>query len=110
LSKVDAHLKGTKLEPADRARLQTVKEMLSEEIALAEGKWSGEVKEKWHPAEGFFTRSAKAIASGLMAASKDEAQAMSRLNFYINRAGKNLSAEDHSRLEHAKALLQAKKK
>jgi hypothetical protein len=31
---------------------------------------------------------------------------MSRLNFYINRAGSNLSKKDKARLEEAKKLLQ----
>jgi hypothetical protein len=30
---------------------------------------------------------------------------MAKLNFYINRAGENLSSKDKSRLEHAKGLL-----
>ena len=73
---------------------------------LYEAKWSGDVKEKWHPEEGFFTKSASSIALGLKDASKDLKQAMSRLNFYINRAGDNLSNEDHKRLEQAKSKLQ----
>lgn len=70
-------------------------------------KWSGDVKTKWHPKEGFFDRSATEIASGLKSASDDLKQAMSRLNFYINRAGDNLSSEDKSRLELAKDKLSA---
>lgn len=70
-------------------------------------KWSGDVKTKWHPKEGFFDRSASEIASGLKSASDDLKQAMSRLNFYINRAGDNLSSEDKSRLELAKNKLSA---
>lgn len=72
-------------------------------------KWSGDVKTKWHPPEGFFERPAQSIADGLMRASKDYAQALSRLNFYINRGGSNLSSEDKSRLNHAKSLLEKKK-
>lgn len=79
--------------------------ILQELLELHEAKWSGEVKEKWSPEEGFFEKSATAIAKGLKAASKDLKQAMSRLNFYINRAGKNLSAEDKERLESAKEKL-----
>ena len=73
---------------------------------LFEEKWSGKVKAKWEPPEGFFTRSSSRIATGLKSSSKDLRQAMSRLNFYINRAGGNLSAEDHERLEDAKKKLQ----
>lgn len=70
-------------------------------------KWSGEVTEhdKWHPPEGLFKKSAKEIAETLKANSKDEKQAMARLNFYINRAGKNLSEEDRKRLDKAKEIL-----
>lgn len=79
--------------------------LIRELLNLNESKWSGDVKEKWHPPEGFFTKSASAIALGLKDASKDLKQAMSRLNFYINRAGSNLSDEDHKRLELAKTKL-----
>lgn len=68
-------------------------------------KWSGKVETKWEPKEGFFKQSAEKIASGLKRASKDLKQAMSRLNFYINRAGENLSSEDKKRLENAKEKL-----
>ncbi|MCK5021291.1 MAG: DUF3175 domain-containing protein [Candidatus Peribacteraceae bacterium] len=68
-------------------------------------KWSGEVETKWEPPEGFFEKPAKDIASDLKSSSKDYKQAMSRLNFYINRAGKNLEKEDKSRLETAKNKL-----
>lgn len=70
-----------------------------------EAKWSAAVDTDWTPSEGFFKKSAQSIASGLKRASKDLKQAMSRLNFYVNRAGKNLSAEDKSKLQHAKQLL-----
>jgi len=72
---------------------------------LVEEMWSSQVKTKWHPPEGFFKQSAQKIASGLKSASKDLKQGMSRLNFYLNRAGKNLSQDDLSRLEKAKKLL-----
>lgn len=80
-------------------------ERILELAGLLEAKWSGDVKEKWHPPEGFFTRSSGDIASGLKSASKDLKQAMSRLNFYINRAGSNLSGSDKARLEAAKEKL-----
>jgi hypothetical protein len=54
---------------------------------LAEEKWSADVKTKWTPPEGFFTKSAKEIASGLKAASDSLKQAVSRANFYYNRSG-----------------------
>jgi len=67
--------------------------------------WSGDVKTKWKPKEGFFNESADKIASGLKRASKDLKQAMSRLNFFINRAGDKLAAADKKRLESAKDKL-----
>jgi len=79
------------------------------ERVVDEEKWSAKVKTKWSPPEGFFKQDAGKIASGLMSASKDGAQAMERLNFYINRAGDNLSAEDKARLEDAKKKLSAMK-
>lgn len=69
-------------------------------------KWSGDVKEKWHPPEDFFKKSASTIANGLIKASKDKRQAIARLQFYINRAGKNLSSSDRKKLDTAKGLIQ----
>lgn len=83
-----------------------IKELLKlKEDTLNEELWSGKVREKWHPPEGFFKKSAKSIATGLKGASRNLKQAMSRLNFYINRAGTNLSGDDRDRLEKAKELL-----
>ncbi|MNK66426.1 hypothetical protein D3C87_857440 [compost metagenome] len=78
--------------------LQTIQEVNAE-------KWSSDVKTQWHPPEGFFEGSAEKIAKGLKRESNGLAQAMSRLNFYINRAGSNLGAGDKQRLEHAKDVL-----
>lgn len=75
------------------------------EKRIKEEKWSGDVKTKWDPPEGFFKQSSGKIASGLKSASKDLKQAMGRLNFYINRAGKNLSDDDQDKLESAKEKL-----
>lgn len=72
---------------------------------MSEAMWTDKVKVKWHSPEGFFTQSAPKIASGLKSASKDLKTAMSRLNFYINRAGKNLDKKDRVRLERAKDQL-----
>jgi len=63
--------------------------------------------------DGIFTLSAKKIAQGLKDAVMESEQtkgtkfqsAMSMLNYYINRAGKNLSAQDKARLEQAKVEL-----
>jgi F0F1-type ATP synthase membrane subunit b/b' len=67
--------------------------------------WSGDVKTHWHPPEGFFEQPAQKIAEGLKSASDGLAQAMDRLDFYINRAGTNLSADAKTRLEKAKEIL-----
>lgn len=80
--------------------------LIKELLHITEKQWLGDVKPKWHPPEGFFEKSATSIATGLKGASKDLKQAMSRLNFYINRAGSNLSAEDSARLQDAKEKLQ----
>lgn len=77
------------------------------EEAKKKKKWSGKVETKWHPPEGFFKQSPAKIASELKKNSKNRQQATGRLVFYINRAGKNLSAEDKKRLEDAKTLLEA---
>jgi hypothetical protein len=63
--------------------------------------------------EGLFTCSASAIAQGLKKAVLESGNtkgtkfqsAMSMLNYYINRAGKNLNAHDKARLEQAKIEL-----
>lgn len=54
--------------------------------------WTENIKPKWHPREGLFTeKDPQVIANYLLKHSKDEAQAMQRLNFYMNRAGSNLT-------------------
>lgn len=70
-------------------------------------KWSGEVtsNEKWHSPPGLFTKPPEEIAQHLKENSRDERQAMSRITFYENRAGKNLGDEDRERLEKAKEEL-----
>jgi len=76
-------------------------------------KWSAEVTENSHALaleQGVFTRSPKEIARSLKRSAEESRarkappfrSAMSMLNFYINRAGKNLSEEDLERLDAAK--------
>jgi len=57
------------------------------------------------PPKDLFTQSAEVISNQLYKDSKDLKQAMSRLNFYMNRAGSNLSKERIKSLEKAKDLL-----
>jgi tRNA(Arg) A34 adenosine deaminase TadA len=72
-------------------------------------KWSAEVTtDSTHPDEGLFNQSASAIAKDLASkkvSPKGPASGMRMLNFYINRAGRNLSASRHAELEKAKSKL-----
>jgi tRNA(Arg) A34 adenosine deaminase TadA len=72
-------------------------------------KWSAKVDtDSTHPDGGLFKKSASAIAKALATkkvSPKGPASGMQMLNFYINRAGKNLSQERHAELEKAKTLL-----
>ena len=74
-------------------------------------KWSAKVDtDSTHPDEGLFNQSASAIAKALASkkvSPKGPASGMRMLNFYINRAGKNLSSERHAELEKAKDKLSA---
>jgi hypothetical protein len=67
--------------------------------------WSSEVDTEWTPPEDLFTKDSEIIANTLKKSSESLKQAMARLNFYINRAGDNLSSDDKKRLEKAKDLL-----
>lgn len=61
-----------------------------------------------HPEEGLFNKSASTIARSLASkkvSPKGPASGMRMLNFYINRAGSNLSEERKAELEEAKTLL-----
>lgn len=72
-------------------------------------KWSAEVtSDATHPEPGLFKEDAKTIATHLASkevSPKGPAQGMQMLNFYINRAGHNLSEERHKVLEEAKQML-----
>jgi hypothetical protein len=72
------------------------------------GKWSGDVETHWTPPEGLFTKSGEDIASTLLSKSDSPGQAMSRLNFYINRAGGNLPADRKGALDRAKEIIHKK--
>ena len=63
-----------------------------------------DVKTSWHPKKGLFTGdNPKEIVDYLMKNSKDQAQAMQRLCFYMNRGGDNLT--NKTVLNKAKQLL-----
>jgi hypothetical protein len=87
---------------------------LVEEAAMAQKKkWSHKVKTvSTFPPEGIFTKDAKTIAK-VMASKKVSPKGIGSgirmIQFFINRAGKNLSPARKRALEKAKQLLQAKK-
>ena len=78
---------------------------VSGSVTEADEEWSDDVKTKWTPPEGTFTKSAKEVADVLKKNSDDLQQAMSRLNFYINRAGDGLDKKTKAELEKAKEEL-----
>ncbi|WP_213806946.1 DUF3175 domain-containing protein [Granulicella sp. dw_53] len=76
---------------------------------MATKKWSAKVDtESTDPQEGLFKKGASTIAKSLAShkvSPKGPASGMRMLNFYINRAGKNLPASRIKVLEHAKEIL-----
>ena len=76
---------------------------------MAPKKWSASVKTvSTYPEHNLFNQDAKTVATHLASkkvSPKGPASGMRMLNFYINRAGKNLPAERHKELERAKELL-----
>lgn len=64
-----------------------------------------------HPPEGLFNRRAATIARSLASkrvSPKGPSSGMRMLNYFINRAGRNLSATRRQELEKAKKLLSLK--
>jgi len=59
----------------------------------------------YKPPKGLFKEPGTQIAKQLLADAKSPGQAMQRLNFYINRAGSNLSEADMKRLNAAKKII-----
>jgi hypothetical protein len=72
-------------------------------------KWIKNVKtDSTHPPEGLFKKSPEIIARMLASkkvSPKGAGSGMRMLTYFINRAGKGLSAQDHAMLEKAKELL-----
>ena len=92
------------------ARILQGEAAVSPEVSMAtKKKWSAKVDtDSTHPHEGLFNEDASTIASELAServSPKGPASGMRMLNFYINRAGKNLSSEREAELENAKSLL-----
>ncbi len=75
-------------------------------------RWVSKVKtDSTHPPAGLFTREAPAIARSLASkkvSPKGPSSGMRMLNYFINRAGKGLSAKRRAELEKAKSLLSKK--
>lgn len=74
---------------------------------IEEALWSGGVKTKHHTPKGLFSKSASDIAKGIKRQHKSLKSAMSALNFYINRGGKNISDSEKAKLNSAKNKLRA---
>ena len=76
---------------------------------MATRKWSAGVKTvSTYPEHDLFNQSAETVAKHLASkkvSPKGPASGMRMLNFYINRAGKNLPEARHKELEKAKELL-----
>ncbi|MFZ3213511.1 MAG: DUF3175 domain-containing protein [Terriglobales bacterium] len=72
-------------------------------------RWVASVKtDSTHPPAGLFTKSAATIARTLASkkvSPKGPGSGMRMLTYFINRAGKGLSAERRAELEKAKTLL-----
>ena len=81
----------------------------NKEQRMATRKWSASVTtDSTHPEPNLFNQNASTIAKHLASkkvSPKGPASGMRMLNFYINRAGKNLPEERHAELEKAKQLL-----
>lgn len=75
-------------------------------------KWVATVNtDSTHPPKGLFTSSAATIARSLASkqvSPKGPSSGMRMLNYFINRAGRNLSATRRGELEKAKNLLSMK--
>lgn len=77
-------------------------------IILSEDDLS-DVNPKHHTPEGLFTKSADEIVRGLLKDSNNDlTKAIRRINFYINRAGDNLS--NATEVKKAKRILEEKNK
>lgn len=83
-------------------------------MAHAAKKWSRKVTtDSTHPPQGLFTRDPQMIARSLASkkvSPKGPASGMRMLTFFINRAGKNLSASRKAKLQKAKELLSQRMK
>ncbi|HEV8047934.1 MAG TPA: DUF3175 domain-containing protein [Terriglobales bacterium] len=81
-------------------------------MPTAKKKWVAQVKtDSTHSPEGLFTKDASTIARTLASkkvSPKGPGSGMRMLNYFINRAGRGLSAKRRAELEKAKTLLARK--
>jgi hypothetical protein len=81
-------------------------------MTTAKKKWVASVKtDSTHPAAGLFTQDAGTIAETLASrkvSPKGAGSGMRMLTYFINRAGRGLSAKRRAKLEKAKSLLTRK--
>lgn len=81
--------------------------LAARKLTAEEEKWSKDVKTKEHPPENLFKDgSAGEIASWIHKSHDDLQSAMGSLNFYRNRAGKNLSSERKGVLDSVEGKLE----
>jgi len=88
----------------DRAVCEALTVMLTEED------WRKKVKPKYHPPEGTFKKSAEEIASVIMQGAKDYAQAILRLNYFLNRGGRNIKQDVRDNVKKAMEIIRIKMK
>jgi hypothetical protein len=89
---------------------ETINQLVEElRMARTAKKWSGNVKTvSTYPPEGLFTKDPTTIARTLASkkvSPRGPGSGMRMLTFFINRAGKNLSASRKAKLQKAKELL-----
>ena len=81
-------------------------------MPTAKKKWVAGVKaDSTHPPAGLFTKDASTIANTLASkkvSPKGPGSGMRMLTYFINRAGRRLSASRRAKLEKAKSLLARK--
>lgn len=75
---------------------------------LKEEKWSNSVKTKWHPPKGLFKDGSAENIASTVSKGVNLKTAMSRLNFFLNRGGSNVSSEIKTKVEKAKKILKNK--
>jgi len=76
----------------------------------AEEKWTQHVKEHFHPPKGTFSEgSPEKIADVISEHGKTPYKtAIARLNFFLNRGGKNVSPQVRAKVNKAKEILKKK--